>query len=437
MRGLTKTRAAAIAAFSLSFAGAQTTGAQTTATAQTLAITGGTVFPISGPKIEHGTVIISNGKITAVGGASTLIPAGATKIDATGKWVTPGLFNAATSLGLAEGNPQSGGYNESRAKGEKGIAASFNVWEGMNPASTFIAETRRDGITTAVVAPARGSLISGRAAVVDLNGETVASMLVRAPVAMVGELGGGAEARGEEFAHLREVLSDAKAYGLRKTAYENGAIRSMSASREDLEALAPVVAGTMPIIIEANKASDIRAALGIAKQFNLKLVIEGGAEAWEVAKELAAAHVPVLAGAMNNIPNSFSSLGHRQENPALLRAAGVQVVIIGDGGGLGEDNYNARNVRYEAGNAVAYGMKWDDALRAVTLAPAEVMGVADKVGSLQIGREADVVVWSGDPFEFASIAERVFVRGVENNAPTRQQMLIDRYKNNPPTYRKP
>jgi imidazolonepropionase-like amidohydrolase len=437
MRGLTKTRAAAIAAFSLSFAGAQTTGAQTTATAQTLAITGGTVFPISGPKIEHGTVIISNGKITAVGGASTLIPAGATKIDATGKWVTPGLFNAATSLGLAEGNPQSGGYNESRAKGEKGIAASFNVWEGMNPASTFIAETRRDGITTAVVAPARGSLISGRAAVVDLNGETVASMLVRAPVAMVGELGGGAEARGEEFAHLREVLSDAKAYGLRKTAYENGAIRSMSASREDLEALAPVVAGTMPIIIEANKASDIRAALGIAKQFNLKLVIEGGAEAWEVAKELAAAHVPVLAGAMNNIPNSFSSLGHRQENPALLRAAGVQVVIIGDGGGLGEDNYNARNVRYEAGNAVAYGMKWDDALRAVTLAPAEVMGVADKVGSLQIGREADVVVWSADPFEFASIAERVFVRGVENNAPTRQQMLIDRYKNNPPTYRKP
>jgi imidazolonepropionase-like amidohydrolase len=431
MRSLTKTRAVAIAAFCLSLASAQTTGAQTTA------IVGGTVFPISGPKIEHGTVVITNGKITAVGGASTVVPAGATKIDATGKWVTPGLFNAATSLGLAEGNPQSGGYNESRAKGEKGIAASFNVWEGMNPASTFIAETRRDGITTAVVAPARGSLMSGRAAVVDLNGETVASMLVRAPVAMVGELGGGTEVRGEELGHLRVVLSDAKTYGLRKAAYDNNAIRELSASREDLEALAPVLAGTMPLVIEANKAIDIRAALGIAKQFNLKLVIEGGAEAWEVAKELAAAHVPVLAGAMNNIPNSFSSLGHRQENPALLRSAGVQVVIVGDGGGLGEDNYNARNIRYEAGNAVAYGMTWDDALRAVTLAPAEVMGVADKVGSLQVGREADVVVWSGDPFEFASIAEHVYVRGVENNAPTRQQMLIDRYKSKPPTFRKP
>jgi imidazolonepropionase-like amidohydrolase len=407
------------------------------ANAQTIAITGGTVFPISGPKIEHGTVIITNGKISAVGGASVAIPAGATRIDATGKWVTPGLFNAATSLGLAEGNPQSGGYNESRAKGEKGFSASFNAWEGMNPASTFIAETRRDGITTAVVAPARGNLLSGRAAVIDLNGETVASMLVKGPVAMVGELGGGSEARGEEFAHLREVLADAKSYALRKVAYDNGAIRSMAASREDLEALAPVLAGTMPLIISTDKASDIRAAIGIAKQFGLKLVIEGGAEAWEVAKDLAAAHVPVLAGAMNNIPNSFSSLGHRQENLALLKSAGVQIVIVGDGGGLGEDNYNARNVRYEAGNAVAYGMKWDDALRAVTLSPAEVMGVADKVGSLQMGKEADVVVWSGDPFEFATVAEHVYVRGVENTARTRQQMLIDRYLKKPVDYKKP
>ncbi len=409
----------------------------TSASAQTIAITGGTVFPISGPKIENGTVIITNGKISAVGGSNVAVPAGATRIDATGKWVTPGLFNAATSLGLAEGNPQSGGYNESRAKGEMGLSASFNAWEGMNPASTFIAETRRDGITTAVVAPARGSLLSGRAAVVDLNGESVAAMLVKGPAAMVGELGDAAEARGEQFGHLRAVLSDAKTYGLRKVAYDNGAIRSLAASREDLEALAPVLAGTMPLIISANKASDIRAAIGIAKQFGLKLVIEGGAEAWEVAKDLAAAHVPVMAGAMNNIPNSFSSLGHRQENLALLKSAGVTVIIVGDGGGLGEDNYNARNVRYEAGNAVAYGMKWDDALRAVTMAPAEVLGVSDRLGSLQMGKEADVVVWSGDPFEFATVAEHVYVRGVENTTRTRQQMLIDRYLTKPVNYKKP
>ncbi|MGH7654704.1 MAG: amidohydrolase family protein [Gemmatimonadaceae bacterium] len=406
------------------------------ASAQTIAITGGTVYPVSGPKIEHGTVVIANGKVLAVG-ANVPIPAGATRIDATGKWVTPGLFNAATTLGLAEGNPGSGGYNESRAKGDQGVAASFNAWEGMNPASTFIPATRKDGITTAMVAPAAGQIISGRAAIVDLNGQTVASMLVRAPVAMIATLTQGTDARGEQYEHLRTILSDAKVYGLRKLAYENGAIRPLAASREDLAALAPVVAGTMPLIVTANRVSDIRAALGIAKEFGLKLVIEGGAEAWEAAKELAAAHVAVMAGAMNNIPNSFSSLGHRQENLAILRAAGVQVIIIGDGGGLGEDNYNARNVRYEAGNAVAYGMKWDDALKAITMAPAEVMGVADRVGSLQPGREADVVVWSGDPFEFATVAEHVYVRGVENLQRTRQDELTDRYKNQPPTYRKP
>lgn len=429
MRAITMTRAAALGVVSALVCAA-------TAGAQTIAITGGTVYPVSGPKIEHGTVLITNGKVAAVG-ANVTIPAGVTRIDATGKWVTPGLFNAATTLGLAEGNPGSGGYNDSHAKGEKGVSASFNAWEGMNPASTFIPPTRKDGITTVMVAPSRGNLIGGRAAVIDLNGETVASMLVKGPVAMVAELGEGGEARAETFAHLREVLSDAKVYGLRKAAYDNGAIRTLAASREDLEALAPVVAGTMPIIISANRASDIRAALGIAKQFGLKLVIEGGAEAWEAAKEIAAAHVPVMAGAMNNIPGSFSTLGHRQENLAILKGAGVLVIIVGDGGGLGEDNYNARNVRYEAGNAVAYGMTWDDALKAVTLVPAEVLGVSDRVGSLQIGKEADVVVWSGDPFEFATVAEHVYVRGVENLERTRQEELTDRYKTKPPAYRKP
>ena len=337
----------------------------------------------------------------------------------------------ATTLPASLKAPASGGYNEARAKGEMGVAASFNAWEGMNPASTFIPATRKDGITTAMVAPTAGNIISGRAAIVDLNGATVASMLVKAPVAMVAELTQGTEARGEQYAHLRTILSDAKVYALRKVAYDNGAIRQLAASREDLEALAPVVAGTMPLIVTANRVSDIRAALGIAKQFGLKLVIEGGAEAWEAAKELSAALVPVMAGAMNNIPNSFSSLGHRQENLAILKEAGVQVIIIGDGGGLGEDNYNARNVRYEAGNAVAYGMKWDDALKAITMAPAEVFGVADRIGSLQPGREGDVVVWSGDPFEFATVAEHVYVRGVENLERTRQDELTDKYKKKP------
>lgn len=406
------------------------------AEAQTIAIVGGTVYPVSGPKIEKGTVVIRDGKIVAVG-ANVAVPAGATRIDATGKWVTPGLFNASTALGLSEGNvpAQSGGYNDARAKGEKGIAASFSAWMGMNPASTFIAQTRRDGVTTAVVWPGSGLLVSGRAGVVDLAGESVAAMTVRGPVAMLAEIGGGAESRAEVQGKLRELLADVKAFAARRAAYENGATRAFVASRAELEALQPVMSGKMPLAIDADRASDIRAAVALAQELAIKIVIVGGAEAWQVAKELAAAKVPVMVGAMNNIPTSFNTLGSRQENAAILRAAGVHVSLIGNAGG-GENNFNARNIRYEAGNAVAYGMSWDDALRAITLAPAETFGVADKVGSLVAGREGNVVVWSGDPFEFASQAEHVFIRGVENSGMTREEELTARYKTKPPTYRK-
>jgi imidazolonepropionase-like amidohydrolase len=404
--------------------------------AQTIAITGGRLYPVSGPPIENGTVVITNGKITAVG-ANVPIPAGSQRVDATGKWVTPGLFDAATILGAQEVG-FSGGYQDNGAKGDKGVAASFKVWEGINPANTFIALTRRDGITTAGVAPSQGYVL-GQAAAIDLVEGTVAQMLVKAPVAMVGDFGNPqsaeAGARGELFEKWRELLRDAKAYSLRKTQYEANQSRTFAASKGNLEALQPVLAGTLRLWLLADRASDIEAALALAKEFTLKIVIVGGAEAWMLADRLAAANVPVMAGAMNNIPTTFSTLGQRQENAGLLRAAGVPVALVGNGPG-DEESYNVRNIRQEAGNAVAYGMKWDDALRAVTLAPAEVLGVADKVGSLRVGRSANVVVWSGDPFEFGTRAEHVYVHGVEYTKPTREEQLTDRYKNKPPTYRR-
>src|SRR3954470_11682213 len=142
----------------------------------------------------------------------------------------------------------------------------------------------------------------------------------------------------------------------------------------------------------------------LAKEFNIKLIVGGGAEAWMMADKLAAARIPVLTGAENNIPDGFEKLGQRQENAGLLRAAGVSVSLIGNAGGGDEEAFNVRNIRQEAGNAVAYGLPWVDALRAVTLAPAEMFGVADRVGSLQSGREANVVIWSGDPFELSTVA---------------------------------
>jgi imidazolonepropionase-like amidohydrolase len=405
---------------------------------QTVAITGGRVLPVSGAPIERGTVLIRDGRIVAVG-ADLAVPADVQRVDATGKVVTPGLVNAATALSIVDIGAVPATRNVS-ARGRDGIAAAFTVWDGLNPASVLLPPARAAGITTVVIAP-RGGLISGQGAVLHLVEGDAAAMVMRSPVAMFGQIGApqsiGAQSRGELMLKLREVLDDARTYNRRKADFERAQTRQFAASRLDLEALLPVLDGRVPLVLDADRASDIESALKLARDYNIKLILTGGAEAWMVADKLAAARVPVMTGAMNNLPQSFSSLGTRQENAGLLRRAGVTVIIIGNAGGGDEDAFNVRNVRFEAGNAVAYGMSRDDALRAITLTPAEVFGVADRVGSLQAGKDGDVVVWSGDPFEFASQAEHVFIRGREVRAETRQDKLEQRYKSLPPDYRKP
>jgi imidazolonepropionase-like amidohydrolase len=405
--------------------------------AQTIAITGGRVFPVSGPVIEGGTVIVTNGRITAVG-ANVTIPADAQRVDAAGKWVTPGFINSSTQLGVIEVS-QVGSTRDMSARGKDNISAAFTVWEGLNPNSVMFAPARNEGITTIAVIPA-GGLVSGQAALLSVVPGTTTDMIIRAPVAMVAQIGdansAGVSSRGELVVKLRELLEDTKFFQTRRAAFERAETRDFAASRLDLQAMIPVVEGRLPLIIAVDRASDIDAALRIAREYNLKIIIGGGAEAWMLADRLAAARVPVLTGAMNNIPGGFAALGQRQENAALLRRAGVNVALIGNAGG-DEEAFNARNLKFEAGNAVAYGMTWDDALRAVTLTPAEVFGVSDRLGTLQAGRDGNVVIWSGDPFEFATRAERVFIRGREYPGMTRQDMLTERYKRLPNTYNHP
>src|SRR5258705_5659226 len=405
---------------------------------QTIAITGGKVYPVSGPPIENGTVIITNGKIAAVG-ANVPIPAGAQRVDATGKIVTPGFVDGSTQLGVQE----IAAVNDTRdmsARGKDNIAAAFTVWEGLNPNSVLIAPARKEGITSFVVVPT-GGLVSGQAALVDVVPGTTTDMIVRSPVAMVAEVGdpqsAGLGSRGELIVKLRELLEDTKFFQTHRDAFDRAQTRPFVASRLDLQAMIPVVEGKLPLLITVNRASDIDAAMRLARDYNVKLMISSGAEAWMMADKLAAARIPVLTGAMNNIPEGFASLGQRQENAGLLRKAGVQVALIGNAGGGDEEAFNVRNLKQEAGNAVSYGMTWDDALRAVTLAPAEFFGAADRLGSLQPGRGANLVGWSGDPFEFTTRAEHVLVRGVEYHDKTRQDMLIERYRNLPSTHNTP
>jgi len=396
--------------------------------AQTIAITGGTAYPVSGPKIPNATVLVRDGRIAAVG-TNVAVPSDATRIDATGKWVTPGLIDGGSQVGLVEINAVGGTREGSLASDT--IAAAFNVAEGLNPASVLIPVTRIEGITTALAAP-DGHLISGQAVLIDLDGATIEQMLVKSPVAVVARLNedvkdeaGGSRAGIAQ--RLRRVLSDALEYGRRRADYTHAQMPPLAAPAADLEALLPVLRGELPLIAVANRKSDIETALRIAREYKLRLILAGAAEGWQVAKDIAAAGVPVLVEPMDNIP-SYDALGIRYENAGLLAKGGAKVVL------METDSHNARNLRQQAGNAIAYGLSWDDALRAVTLSPAEVFGMADRYGSLDPGKVANVVVWSGDPFEFTTGVEHVFIRGREIPLKSRQTELFERYKKLPPNY---
>ena len=396
--------------------------------AQTIAITGGTVYPVSGPKIENATVLIRDGRIAAVG-TNVAVPAGATRIDASGKWVTPGLIDGAGQMGLREiGAVQN--TSEFTLRGNE-VAAAFNVLEGINPASTLIAVNRMEGVTTSLAVPT-GSLIWGQAVLIDLDGATIEAMRVKSPAAMVADLSEGAKdagggSRAGVAQRLRRVLDDAREYATRRADYRRSQIQPLAASAADLEALQPVLRGELPLLVVANRRSDIETALRIAKEYKLRLILAGGAEGWMIPGEIATAGVPVLVEPMDNIP-TYDALGIRYENAPLLAKGGVKVALMETA------TENTRDLRQQAGNAVASGMAWEQALRAVTLTPAEILGVADRYGSLDAGKVANVVVWTGDPFDFATGVEHVLIRGRDIPLRSRQTELLERYRTLPPKY---
>ncbi len=392
--------------------------------AQTFAITGGTVLPVSGPRIERGTVIIKDGRVVAVG-ADVPIPAGAQQIDATGKWVTPGLIHPASNLGVAQFG--SGAVNETRDNLHQGdVNPSFSLVEAIEPGSITIPVGRLGGITSAVVIP-QGGLISGQAVAFDLYGDRVEEMVTRVPAAMVIRLGiaskgAGGGSRAGSLQRLRRIFRDAREYERRPEDFRKAQIQPLAASEDDLAALLPVLRGEVPVLFVADRQSDIESALRLAREFNLRVIISGGAEAWKVAGQLAAARVPVALQPLSDIP-TFNALEPRLDNAALLRKAGVPVLIAQGDNSFGSD------LRFAAGNAVANGMSWDDALAAMTLWPAEAYGIADRYGSLQAGRVANLVVWSGDPLEYSSAPVQLFIRGRPVPLVSRQTELLSRYRN--------
>ena len=397
----------------------------TIASAATIAITNGRVFPVSGAPIERGTVLIRGRQIAAVG-ASVPVPAGATVIDAAGKIVTPGFIESDTQIGIVE-IPLGADGTDDQSSTDKDLSAAFDVVDSFNGESTVIPVTRVEGITRAVVAPSgSGHVILGQGALFDLSGAMVPDSIVKAPVAMfanLGEAGAASEggSRASAMLRLREALQDALDFARNRLAWSTAQRRPYARGRLDMEALGPVVRGELPLAINANRASDLLAAMRLADEFHLKLVLMGAAEGWRVSSELARRKVPVVVKPLTDIP-SFDALGATLENPARLSKAGVTLVLSSF------DTHNARNLRQEAGNAISYGLDREAALRAVTLEPARVWGVSDGLGSLDVGKEADVVVWSGDPFELTTGPEHVFIAGREMSKDTRQRQLFEKYR---------
>jgi len=389
-----------------------------------IAITNARVWTGSGAPIERGTVVMQGGKIVAVG-ENVAVPPGATTLDGAGKVVTPGFIESNTNLGVVEISLSADGTAD-QATTDAGLSAAFNVVDAFNPFSTAIAVARVDGITRALVVPSTGHLVQGQAAVFDLGGGYAPDSATKAPAAMMAALGEAGAAlaggsRASAMLRLRELLQDATDFNRNRVAWNTGQRRDYARGRLDLEALRAVILGELPLAVQANRASDLLAAMRLADEFKLKLVLVGAAEGWMVADEIARRKVPVVVKPLTNIP-SFEALNATLENAARLRAAGAIVVLSSF------DTYRVGTLRQEVGNAIAYGLAPAHALEAVTLAPARVWGIADKTGSLEPGKDADVVIWSGDPFELSSHAEHVFIRGREMPKKTRQTQLLERYK---------
>lgn len=414
--------------------------------AETIAITGATVHTM-GPSgtVNPGTVVIEDGLIRAVG-RDPEIPPGATIVDAAGKVVTPGLFDAGSAIGLVEISLEDSTVDFVQ-RGER-FTAAFDVSSAINPRSTLIGVNRIEGVTRALVLPSsatpdaaagvRSSVISGLGAVISLGGDE--DFLTRPRAVLAVQLGadGGAVAygsRAEALLRLESALGDAADYAANADAFEEGRRRAYSVSAEDLAALQPVLAGAIPLVVRVDRASDISALLALVREFELRAIVFGGAEAWMVADELAAAGVPVVLDPLSNLPEDFDVLEATLENASRLHTAGVRIAFSS------ADTHNVRNMTQAAGNAVANGLPWHEGLRAITRAPAEMLGLGDRLGAIEAGLIADLVVWDGDPLEVTTFADQVFIGGEAVPMRSRQTLLRDRYLDLgeplPPAYRRP
>ncbi len=409
----------------------------------TFAIRGGKVVTVSGAEIPNGTVVISGGKITAVG-ANVAIPNGAKIIDATGLSVYPGMIETGSSVGLSEIG------QGAVATVDISEVGSFNpnaqAFFGIDPHSAHIGVARVVGITTVVSRPT-GGIVSGQAALMNLAGDTPPKMAVVPRVALVIELprsgfGGRGFARANvaqqgtadanrvrqlQTDSLRALLHDADAYGKAHAAYAKDKSLPRPARDVVLESMLPALSGQMPAIFVADRANDIRDAVTFAEEMHLKPIIIGGEQAPAIAAFLKQHNVPVIVTSVMHLPSREDDpFDANFTTPAKLAAAGVQFAIS-----TGDRGSEIRNLPYTAGMAAAHGLSKTDALKSVTLWPAQIFGVADKMGTIEVGKMANIVVTTGDMLEARTDTKYLFIDGRQVPLDSKHTQLNAQFKDRP------
>jgi imidazolonepropionase-like amidohydrolase len=411
----------------------------------TFVIRGGTVVPVTGPRIPNGTVVIENGRITAVG-ANAQAPAGATVIDASGQFVYPGLINAGTNMGLVEmgGVP---GPVDTRELGD--FNPNLITTTAVNVGSEHIGVTRANGITS-VITVAGGSVLSGLAGLINLAGYTNEEMIAKQKAALLlswpnagggggrgrggGRFGGGGGGAAEQQAayqnNVRQIyrwFAEAKAYGEVRDRVMAGGGQSPVGWETDfrLDAMVPAVRGEMPILVDASTVQQMRDVIRFMDSLRVKVIIRGASEGWQMADTLAARNIPVIMGGVTGTPGNDEPYDLVYSNPGVLQRAGVMLAFATGGAS------SARDLPYEVGLSIAFGMDPEEGLKAMTINPARMFGVDSAYGSIEVGKVANVIVTTGDPIDIRTSIKEVFVMGRRMPFNDRHTELYEMYRARP------
>ncbi len=426
----------AAAASLVAAAGAQAP-AQKPASSDVIAIRGGKLLTVSHGVIENGVIVMQNGKITAIGGAGTAIPKSAKVIDATGMTVYPGLIDSETHLGLTEISADRMTNDTLEPSDE--IMPHMHVYDAFHAETALIPVARINGITNAIVAPAEGDTLPGQDSFIQLAGKSAEEMILVRDIAMPMNFT-GAQRRNQSFesakypftrmgmaAQLRQAFIDAQDYEQKMAAYEKkksaDADKAGAPPKRDLklEALLPYLHGQKPVVLAAEEANDVQTAMGLAREFHLKVILNRLTHAGSILDQVAASGFPVIVGSIYTQPKETERYDAVFRLPAEMAKRGIKIAFAS------YEAHNSRNLPYAAGYATAFGLSPEEALKAITLNPAQMFGVDKELGSLDVGKTANVVVANGDPLDVKTDVKHVFIDGQEIPLVNKQTELRDQY----------